>query len=690
MSPADEAGAAPGRLPATGRSGYDALMSTFQPQPFGKYVLVDHIATGGMAEIFKAKSYSHGGFESLLVIKRILPHIGEKADFVEMFIDEAKISVALQHPNIVRIFDFGKLAVPDAGGRLLDHYFIAMECVEGKDVRQLLRQNARRGGYIPDRFAAYIALETCKGLHYAHTKCDLDGQPYGVVHRDISPSNVLLSYEGEVKVADFGIAKAESNAYETRDGVLKGKFEYMSPEQATGDEVDGRSDVFSLGIVLYEVLTSRRLFKTDSDLETLKLIRDQDVTPPSRLRADVSPQLEAIALRALQRDRNQRYPSAQAMADDLREYLFPATNDQLKAELAAYLQEMFAAEIVAERARLRVAAGVAASLRDRTSGEWDGNTQSSLSQGAKTAVTLVVPTVAGGAMVAALLLAVGGAGLWWFRDDLAAAVAPVATTGGIDALVVPDAVFFVDGEERGRGASLSVEGLSPGPHAVGFEAEGHIGVQRTVIVAAGEVVRLTERLEPVDAQPTDPVAGGQAAGGQPSQPAGGQPAGGQPAAPNTAGNPDGTQADADEPPRLVLRSSPEGAEVFVDGRSVGTSPARFVAEPGKRYAVEMRLEGHQTATASVSPLEPGEQETVSLTLAAAAAPGKLTVALTGGGWAHVYVDGEKLAKTAPLRDVELAPGSHEIRVVNEALGLDHTESVVVAAGQVATVRAAPK
>ena len=215
-------------------------MTEFRPEPFGKYYLVDKIATGGMAEIFKAKTYSHGGFENLMVIKRILSHLGENEDFVEMFIDEAKVSVALQHANITRIYDFGKI---------VNNYFIAMECVDGKDVRNLLRKLARRREYLPIEFAAYIAHQACRGLAYAHAKRDVDGKPYGIVHRDMSPANILVSYEGDVKIADFGIAKAELNSGTTDAGTLKGKFEYMSPEQARGEDIDGRSDLFSLGIV---------------------------------------------------------------------------------------------------------------------------------------------------------------------------------------------------------------------------------------------------------------------------------------------------------------------------------------------------------------------------------------------------------------------------------------------------------
>ena len=174
-------------------------MAAFQPESFGRYFLVDKVAVGGMAEVFKAKSFSTGGFEKLLVIKRILDHLSSNDEFVDMFIDEAKISVELQHPNIVQIYDFGQLG---------QNYFIAMECVEGKDVKGILRKLAERRKLLPPEFAVYIANEMCKGLDFAHKKTNLRGELLGIVHRDVSPSNILVSYTGEVKVADFGIAKA--------------------------------------------------------------------------------------------------------------------------------------------------------------------------------------------------------------------------------------------------------------------------------------------------------------------------------------------------------------------------------------------------------------------------------------------------------------------------------------------------
>ena len=236
----------------------------FRARPFSRYYLIDKLAVGGMAEVYKAKLFSNHGFEMLLVLKKILPHLSANEEFVQMFVDEAKITVELRHQNIVQVFDFGCYD---------ENYFIAMECVDGKDLKTLLKELAKRGEFIPVELVVYIVHEICKGLDYAHKKTDASGKALGLVHRDVTPANILISYTGEVKIADFGIAKARTSVYNTKDGVLKGKYEYMSPEQAAGETVDFRSDIFEVGILLHEMLTGRRLFHTDSDTKTLELIK---------------------------------------------------------------------------------------------------------------------------------------------------------------------------------------------------------------------------------------------------------------------------------------------------------------------------------------------------------------------------------------------------------------------------------
>jgi serine/threonine protein kinase len=628
----------------------------FAPQPFGKYFLVDKIATGGMAEIFKAKTFSHGGFENLLVIKRILPHIGENQDFVGMFVDEAKISVALQHPNIVRVFDFGKI---------LENYFIAMECVDGKDTRNILRKLVRRKQWIPEKYAAYIVHEVCKGLQYAHAKTDIRGNAFGIVHRDISPSNVLVSYEGEVKVADFGIAKAERNAYQTRDGMLKGKFEYMSPEQAQGKEIDHRSDLFSVGIILYEMMTARRLFKTDSEIATLKKIRDGEYASPRVLKPELSERLEAICLKALAREPSERYQHAQEMVDDLREYLFPETADTLQREFCVYMQDLFAEEIEDERSRLESGNAIALQLKDRLpTMDWDGSTpEHTMTHLTQTAVRSLVPWIAaiglgmllmfGVALVAVIwLVANQGSVLGGGTGDDEAARSAVEGPTGIEVFIAPPAKVFVDGELKGEGPSVQVDGLAPGTYLVHFEADGHVPSDETVTVVEGQRVKLAKKLDPVSGSTAPP----------PPQPA-------------VAG-----------PPRVDFRSTPSGATVLVDGRDIGKTPVSWGdAVPGRSYPVEMRLEGFGSQKGTLRDVKKGPQK-FAMTFEAPAAPATLSVVLVGGGWANVYVDGNKVPKTAPLKDFAVSPGKHQIRVENSGLGLEIVETHTFVAGQPTTVR----
>jgi serine/threonine protein kinase len=317
--------------------------SVRQPVPFGKYLLLDRISVGGMAEVFKAKSYGVEGFEKVIAIKRILPSMGEDRDFIKMFIDEAKIAGQLSHANICQIFELGKI-----GGS----HFIAMEYIWGKDLLQIQNRCKRRGRVVPVAMACYIIAKACEGLHYSHKRRDPMGQPLEIVHRDCSPQNILISYEGEVKVIDFGIARAASRSSRTQAGVLKGKFGYMSPEQVRGLPLDRRSDIFSLGTVLYESLTGERLFVGESDFSTLEKVRNADVTPPSELNKDIPPRVETIVLKALSRDREKRYQWCSEMQADLQSYLTAQADVFASKSLGEEIRELFAKELAREKQQL--------------------------------------------------------------------------------------------------------------------------------------------------------------------------------------------------------------------------------------------------------------------------------------------------------------------------------------------------
>ncbi|MEO6951992.1 MAG: protein kinase [Polyangia bacterium] len=311
-----------------------------QATPFGKYVLLERVSVGGMAEVFKAKAFGVEGFEKILAIKCILPSMADDADFIEMFIDEAKICGQLNHANICQIFELGRVA---------ESHFIAMEFVWGKDVLQMQNRFRKLRQKMKPEMAAYIVSKICEGLDYAHKKKDAQGRPLGIIHRDISPQNILVSYEGELKVIDFGIAKAASRSSKTQAGVLKGKFGYMSPEQVRGLPLDRRSDIFAIGTILYELLTAERLFYGESDFETLEKVRNVDVPPPTTVNPSIPKQLERIIMRALSKDVEGRYQWAAEMAEDLNAFLVSTDPVFSAANLSQWMREQFAVEMRRER-----------------------------------------------------------------------------------------------------------------------------------------------------------------------------------------------------------------------------------------------------------------------------------------------------------------------------------------------------
>ncbi len=300
-------------------------------EEYGNYFLLEKIAVGGMAELFKAQQRGVQGFQKIVAIKRILPHFSDNEDFVTMFIDEAKLAAQLTHPNIAQIFDLGK-----AG----NSYYIAMEYVNGRDLRTLLRKVREHGIPFPEQVAAFVVMKVAAALDYAHRKRGFDDRELKLVHRDISPQNVILSTEGAVKLVDFGIAKAASKASHTVAGALKGKLLYMSPEQATGQPLDNRSDLYSLGLVLFELLTGERCFQADSELGVLEKVRLGRISDLSMVNPNVSREMLAIVARALQKGVDHRYPSARFMERDLRDYLQRQGSPITEHDVAEYMQAL--------------------------------------------------------------------------------------------------------------------------------------------------------------------------------------------------------------------------------------------------------------------------------------------------------------------------------------------------------------
>jgi len=312
--------------------------------PFGKYFLLERINVGGMAEVFKAKTVGVEGFEKVVAIKRILPSVAEDEDFIKMFVDEAKITVQLSHANLAQTFDLG---------RIDDSYYIAMEYVPGKDMRAAYERLKRRGERVPAHIAAYVMARVCDGLDYAHRKRGADGRELGIVHRDVSPQNIIVSFEGEVKLVDFGIAKAANKITKTQAGILKGKFGYMSPEQVRGLPLDRRSDIFAAGVVLYELLTGERLFTGTSDFSVLEKVQAARIVPPTQLQKDIPAALEKIILKALAREVEDRYQYAADLGADLSRFLLEARGRSVtRDDVAAFMKATFPQENVREQAAL--------------------------------------------------------------------------------------------------------------------------------------------------------------------------------------------------------------------------------------------------------------------------------------------------------------------------------------------------
>ncbi len=301
----------------------------------GHYVLLERIGIGGMAEVFRASARGAEGFERPIAIKRILPNLSEDPEFVRMFVDEAKIAVQLQHPNIVQIFDLG---------RNERTYFIVMEFVHGRDLRALLDVLTIAKKSMPLTVVLHVAMKICEALHHAHFATGRSGEFLAVVHRDVTPQNVLLSYDGEVKVTDFGLAKARGRLTETQAGIIKGKLAYMAPEAFMGIPVDHRSDIYSVGILLWEMLLGRRLFVGKNDIETAQKAQAACIPGLRSIDPNIPVEIERIVLRALAPGRDDRYRTAEELHDDLEAFAYEHQQFLTSSAFATWFRSWFPLE----------------------------------------------------------------------------------------------------------------------------------------------------------------------------------------------------------------------------------------------------------------------------------------------------------------------------------------------------------
>ena len=307
-------------------------------ETFGDYILLEKLASGGMAEVYLAKKITSGGVQKFVAIKRILQQFSDSKDFIAMFKDEAKIAINLSHSHVVSIYDFGTQN---------SQFYIVMEFVEGRNLRQILNRIQKVKKQFSIAQVTHIIKQVTEGLDYAHNCIDpTTGQPLNIIHRDISPQNIMLSFEGNAKVVDFGIAKAAHQIESTQAGTLKGKFGYMSPEQVEGQTVDRRTDIFALGIMIWEMLANQRLFLANNEINTLRKIRECDVPRLRDINPNIPLDLDKIVQRALKKDRSERYKTAFDMHRDLQSFLSRFEPDFSTKDISKFVRELFSEEII--------------------------------------------------------------------------------------------------------------------------------------------------------------------------------------------------------------------------------------------------------------------------------------------------------------------------------------------------------
>jgi len=536
---------------------------------FGRYQILGRIALGGMAEIFLARQRSsHAGTSRTLVIKRVLPHVSDDERFVQMFLDEARLAMKLTHPNIAHIYEFGQV-----GG----NYFIAMEWIDGVPLGRLIKTARKQYGAVPPGISARVIATTAEALEYAHTSRDDNGRPLNVIHRDVSPQNIMVSYQGVVKLLDFGIAKAESHLAKTSDGQVKGKFAYMSPEQCRGEQIDGRSDVFALGICLYEALTARNLYKRNTEYETFRAIIEAPVPSAREKNPDVPAALDRILMTALAKEPDDRYPTAGAFQRALEGWL-AETRQVINASTTSQLMGLLFAD--------DIQTGPSVEPVPFGGGTLEADDVMSASPEPDRSV---LPIAFLGALVVLLSIALAAGGIWVFTrpeplPEIIAIPSPSPTPapetaapdepeetfedtiandeGGFGSVRVvtrpAGARVEIDGEAREGVTPLNVGDLPAGVHELVVRLDGRRTYRGRVEVIAGEEVLLEERLRRRRRGEREPDA--MQMDMQPAEPAG-----------------RGT---------LAINTRP-WSKVYAGGRLLGTTPLRTTVPAG---TVRLRLE----------------------------------------------------------------------------------------------------
>ena len=620
--------AAPAPVPPPPPNAPDALGDDAgMPKRFGKYTLIRRLALGGMAELFLALQRSVAGFEKIIVVKRVLPNLAQDQSFIEMLLAEARIAATLNHPNVAHIYDVGEVD---------GQFYIAMEHIHGEDLRSLVRQMKNKNvTAFPLEHALAIVLGSCAGLAYAHDKRDLDGEPMGIVHRDVSPQNILVTFGGDVKLVDFGIAKAGRSTMEDTDGgQLKGKVPYMSPEQAQGLPLDSRSDIFSLGIILHELCTGRRLFRGKNEMETLRRIVEDEYPRPRELNPSLHPRLEEIILRSLEKDPARRYQSARDMQGDLEDFI---RSEQLKVSsisLGAWMEDLFAEKIHQQKQMLAEGRQLAEVLALQAEGEERDATFGTLASGVRAKPASKLPWIV---MAVVVLLGLAAGGYFLTRPPDSG----VATGPGVLTLesTPPGAAIWLNGNPRPERTPATLRELPIGEYDVRLTLDGYAPFDQHAALTGAE--------------PASTIRAALA----------------RPSASNFA--------------VINVRTVPAGARVLLDGRDTQLRTPATVPEvtPGETHTLALALDGYVTRNETLT-LEAGQVRDLNLELERTPlAQGESILRITTDPMnARVQLDGQWHESGSPY---EFRMPTRRVRVVVQRAGFRSAErEVELASAQV--------
>ena len=647
---------------------------------FGKYDLIRRLALGGMGEVFLARQTgSVSGTDRLVILKSLLPDLAEQDGYIDQFLDEARVAAKLNHPNVVQMFEAG-------GWNGL--YFIAMEYIRGENLSRIAKGARAKGIAFPPQLVVRIIRDALLGLGHAHAAIDeMTGQPLGVVHRDVSPQNIMVRVDGVTKVVDFGIAMSGNRSSRTATGVLKGKLQYMAPEQINAEKVDARTDQFAMGIVLWELLTGRRCFAGDNEIQILRAVLQQPLVVPSSVVPGLPPEIDAIVMRMLDRDPAKRFETCQDAAEELTQWLNQGSRRVSETDVAAFIREIIG-DSVDEATRNLASAGEnflisltpsggtrnADAAAERTPPTMMGSSKS------RTGTEPVAREKRGmkGAFIGAagaIIVFVGGGAFLMTGGGEATTPSPLNTlpkpqaTGAADPSVPDAAPTPTPPPKKARarppkivGKSMDVEIIEPVGSKVivdGKEWPSRVPTTLTNLALGPHKVEIV--------------------------------------------NDDGTRQDvplALPPPTVVVLTNPPGAAVFVGGTSFGMTPTTIKKlSGGATHELALHKTGFETQRVIVEDLLDGETRELKIELdrvqrkPAKPAPKKEPVAAlppAGNGsltlnttpWTKVFVDGESYG-TTPLVIRTLKAGKHQVRMENEAMGIKSTKTVTIVAGETA-------